>query len=455
MQTREPPAVEAPPTEFAVARAPESLPVGIYSPQAALTLQRQAGNRAVARLAAGSQMLARDYASGDAKRSMREGAEAPRWKDDTEFTGPEGDQFVWDEFDRTLTIFTSEKGPNQGKAFRITYAEGSADELSKMSSDKLYLNAEVLSPLRAKALKWLRGATGLYQETDDEKTTRVTKAQAAWKKTHEEVWTADQRAKLAEWERQMAEWAKTKKGVPPPRPKGLPPDPKPTLCNLHVGHYGTNVLGKNLGGMDPRQEMIDMDRAGAFKTLESDPFKVGEFNKGPQAGDIISYGIAGSPLHQGGARKADFQQIMHVGVLKSRRPGKQTQTEIWTVVDGGQGGFESRQEVRERVRIFTIEKMEAQIAKTSTKGNFVGYEMDGGKIKSRELDVGVFKQKPTDYIMRGWVDIDTYATGKSAATASGAGSNLFAQKSAPDPPASAGASGSPAYSERRTLEPQF
>jgi hypothetical protein len=376
-----------------------------------LALQRKAGNRAVARLAAGRRLLQRDYASGDAKRWMVEGDEAPRFKPDVEFTGPAGDQFVWDEFDRTLTIFTSENGPNKGQAFRLTYVEGSADDLSKLSGDKLFSKKpEALSPLRAKALKWLRGAAGLFQEKEDKKTKRVGDARTAWADAHDK-WakkSPENRAALNKYEQEMADFntavAEKKKPLPPmpQRPKGMPIDPKPTLCNLHIGDYGANVLGKNLGGLDPRQEMIDLGRAGAFRTLESHPFKVGEFDQGPQAGDIISYGQAGN-AKPGALRKADFNTIMHVGVLKSRRPGKEGGTEIWTAVDGGQGGFENRQEVRERVRVFTIEHMEAQIAKPSKTGEFVGYEMDAGKYKTRELDVGVFKQKPTDYIMGGWL----------------------------------------------------
>ena len=46
---------------------------------------------------------------------MREGAEAAFYKPDIEFTGPEGDQFVYDPFDRTLTIFRPRTGPPRAR----------------------------------------------------------------------------------------------------------------------------------------------------------------------------------------------------------------------------------------------------------------------------------------------------------------------------------------------------
>ena len=414
----------------------------------ALRLQRAAGNRTVARMAADRRVLARDVYSTDAKRAMTEGNEKGLFKPDAEFTGPEGDLFVYDAFDRTLTIFTPESGPHKGAAFRMTYVEGTPDEISKLKPNEMFSNTEKLSPVRAKALLWLRGAAGKFQESEDKKNTRVSEARKRWAR-EKEAWASAlpaNRAAFDDWNQKKAahataaEEARKAKKPPPPEPKrppGMPIDSKPTNCNQHVGEFATNVLNTSFGGMDPRQQAIDIGRAGAFRTLLSNPFTVGDFKNGPQAGDIISYGQAGTTKNKEGLRKADVISIMHVGVLKSRRPGASGH-EIWTVVDGGQGGFENRQETRERVRLFTIEHMQVQVPKKSKKGDFVGYEMAGpGKYETRNIDVGVFKQKPTDYVLRGWIDIDMFAGGKSESDPQGAGSWMFQQKEPAPAPAAA------------------
>ena len=65
-------------------------------------------------------------------------------------------------------------------------------------------------------------------------------------------------------------------------------------------------------------------------------------------------------------------------------------------------------------------------------GLFEGYQLKGpGQIETMDLDVGVFKQNTGDYVLRGWIDIDSFAGGASAPAADGAGSRMFQQKLAP------------------------
>ena len=134
----------------------------------------------------------------------------------------------------------------------------------------------------------------------------------------------------------------------------------------------------------------------------------------------------------GGLRRTNFIETKHVGVFKSRRPGP-SGSEIWTVVDGGQGSFEGRQETRERTRVFVREKMEVSIPKRTQSGTFAGYEkdtveMEVGVLKSKYADAG---QSDEDKILRGWVDIDDYFGGTSESTATGAGNRVFPGKAEP------------------------
>jgi hypothetical protein len=87
---------------------------------------------------------------------------------------------------------------------------------------------------------------------------------------------------------------------------------------------------------------------------------------------------------------------------KSRRhrPGG---TEIWTVADGGQGTFESRQETRERTRIFQKERLEVMIPRLGTSGKLKGWEtdkveMECGVPSSKLADAG---QSDDDKLLRG------------------------------------------------------
>jgi len=357
------------------------------APSDVLQLQRSIGNRAVRRL------IHRAPAKDDVQRPM-EGM--PGYKMDAAWAGPEGDRFVWDEFDRTLTIFTSPQGPSQGKALQLTYKQGTPEEIEKLAPEDRYTSVEVLSPIRAAALEFLRTEQGKYQETEADRATRVSNANAIGKRT--------------------------------------------TLCNAHTGKFGSVLAGAkaNLGGFDPRAESIKAKRAGAFHTLESHP-------AGPKPGDIYSCGIVNPPAKDGRLRTANFFTTTHVGVFKSRRPGPGG-VEIWTVVDGGQGTFEGRQETRERTRIFVKERLEVAIPK-----KMAGAEVKAWENKPEEIECGVLKSKladagqgADDKLLRGWLDIDEYfGSAPSEATSSGASNRVFvgnaaaAAAAAAPPPAAA------------------
>jgi hypothetical protein len=123
-------------------------------------------------------------------------------------------------------------------------------------------------------------------------------------------------------------------------------------------------------------------------------------------------------------------------VFKSRRPGPGG-SEIWTVVDGGQGTFEGRQETRERTRIFQRERLFVRIPKLGATGKLKGWEtglveMECGVLSSKLADAG---QADDDKLMRGWIDLDEMFGGGDApaATPQGAQNEVFAGRPAPVP----------------------
>jgi hypothetical protein len=160
-------------------------------------------------------------------------------------------------------------------------------------------------------------------------------------------------------------------------------------------------LGTALAGMDPRAGAIKLGRAGAFRTLQSHP-------SGPRPGDIVSYGKVEPAPRANANRQTNFHTILHIGVFKSRRKLSDKQ-ELWTVVDGGQGKFEGRQEIRERYRTFTRETLDVAIPKETTSADKAKtweakrVPMECGVLKSKKADAGM---SADDKLLRGWVDID-------------------------------------------------
>ena len=248
----------------------------------------------------------------------------------------------------------------------LTYKEGTPEELAKMQ----YMGVErveSLSTIRAQVMEFVRVKQGTYQETETQKKARVA-------------------ANTGE-----------------------------TLCYAFTSAVAQELggdLAKYVGGMNPREAAIKGKRGGAFHTLEDRP-------GGPRPGDIISYGAVQPAKKEGERRRANFETRTHVGVFKSRRTGS-AGAEIWTVVDGGQGTIKSRQEIRERTRIFTTEELDVQIPrsfaaekneeKKIAKGQVTNYEretvtMTCGVLKSDLADAGQSKE---DKLLRGWLDIDEY-----------------------------------------------
>ncbi|MEA2318288.1 MAG: hypothetical protein QOD44_2477 [Solirubrobacteraceae bacterium] len=351
---------------------------GRLSPNDVLRLQRTVGNRAVGRIAAAARTRSLQRASPE-ERPMVGPAEGG--KTDELLAGTDGTKFQWDAFDRTLTIYTPKDGPSGGQAYQLTYVDGTEEELAKRKPEEIIQNAEVLSPLRAEAMEWLRTSQGRYQETEGERKTRVDNAVG-----------------------------------------------RPTLCYQHTGAIATVLSDgteKGMGGMDPRKGAMKGLRAGAFHTLESHP-------KGPRPGDIVSYGQVLPAARDKTIRQANFFTVLHIGIFKSRRKGP-GDSEIWTVVDGGQGKFEGRQETRERTRTFTRERLEVAVPTKffesgPYKGSPSGWEkspevIDCGVLKSKKADAG---QSADDKLLRGWLDIDEYFGGGSAPTdMSGVNNRVF------------------------------
>jgi hypothetical protein len=276
-----------------------------------------------------------------------------------------GHRWVWDPFDHTVTIFMPADGPNPNGAVQLVYREGTPEANAALPNLGLE-SAEGLSPVRAEVLEFLRVQQGTYQETESQRKARV----------------------------------KAKSG---------------TLCYAFTSSV-VSMLNKDVKGfkgMDPREGAIKGGRGGAFHTLDDRP-------GGPKPGDIISYGV----IHEkpgGGRRFANFEERSHIGVFKSKRKPKSGSGWIWTVVDGGQGTYESLQEIRERTRKFTTESLDIQIPKAfytadekqgdilvHARGSVKYVERDTvektcGVLKSKLADAG---QSPEDKLLRGWLDID-------------------------------------------------
>ncbi len=116
---------------------------------------------------------------------------------------------------------------------------------------------------------------------------------------------------------------------------------------------------------DPKPEG---ERRSSWRTFPKD-------SAGPQPGD--AYSIEGVD----GAEKG---QLEHVGFFRSRRPGAEPNTEIWTVVDGGQGQYDAEDKILERTRLFHKDTniLTSKLA-------------DGGQSAGRRL-------------LRGWIDIEAH-----------------------------------------------
>lgn len=138
------------------------------------------------------------------------------------------------------------------------------------------------------------------------------------------------------------------------------------MCNTFLETYGAKLTGKRygsgLGGFDPAAEGV---KRGSWRTLETHP-------EGPKPGD--AYSVSDAKNHK---------EFKHVGTVRSRRPAASGK-EVWTVVDGGQGTYESRQQVLEKTRYF---------------------DPATGILSSKLADAG---QTADDRWLRGWIDIEQH-----------------------------------------------
>lgn len=335
-------------------------------------LQRTVGNRALRRL------LARDDKD---KRPMQD-AQHPM---DPRVEGWNGQQWVWDAFDNTATIFLPDNDPNNpGGAIQLVYGEGTVDALNKMPNFGMQ-NALGLSRVRASVLEYLRSHEGTYQNESTEA-----------------------------FNKRVAIGA--------------------TMCNAFTGALTTDVFQNSLGGMDPRANTVAAGRGGAFHTIW-------DRKEGPKPGDLVAYGKVEPAAKDSQRRRANFTAVTHVGFMKSRHATADGK-EIWTVVDGGQNdpGGTKKNIVQERTRTFTLEDLDVQIPNrfaTSDKieggktyylkGSPIGYEKDRvtltcGVLKSKHADAG---QNADDKLLRGWVDVDEYYGGGPPPPLTGVNNAVF------------------------------
>ena len=289
----------------------------------------------------------------------------------------EGTKLVVDTFDQTLTVILAAPNEKGIQGYQFTYELDI--KLGEPPMIARYTLAAELTPVRVTALKVMSARQGGVQE--DAVTGpagRKLRDEAEGKKAREA--TAIANAKLmADYEAKVAALKEGEKPPPPPKLKPPPEDKKTTLCNdfpVEIATaIGVKVPDKQKGGantaiddgklrnFDPRTEGL---KRGSWRTLETQP-------GGPKPGDVYSLGLANNP-----------ESIQHLGVLKSRRPGTKKDTEIWTVVDGGQGTYETQQKILERTRT---------------------YHLDTKLLTTMLADAG---QDPTDRSLRGWIDIELH-----------------------------------------------
>jgi hypothetical protein len=301
-----------------------------------------------------------------------------------EETGPlamPGTTFISDPFDHTVVVVRAD-----GTGTQHTYV---AVEENEPGGPRMKLeHSEELSELRVKALGFLEKSQGTFQEEATGPAERL-KKDLATHKTKIKEWldanpdmqgpysaylealkkhASDVEAFRAKVNKEKGE----KPPTPPPPPKGMPKQPRTTLCNGFPPEMGQSIAGDRamLGNFDPA---VEGTKRGSWRTLETHP-------EGPKPGDVYSLGKAN-----------DKKTIMHIGVFKSSRPGS-GDFRIWTVVDGGQGTYESRQEVWERTRYFNTK---TQILSTNL------------------ADAG---QDAQDRSLRGWIDIDEHFKKRATST---------------------------------------
>ena len=327
------------------------------------------------------------HGSGGAAPMQRESKKtseerAPGSKDTT-VDAIDGAKLVYDTFDQTLTLILPAPNANGIQGYQFTYELDNKPDAPPMITG-FTLKAE-LSPTRVTALKVLSARQGGVQEDAvtgpaGRKLSDETEGKAAREKT-----ALDNEKLMKEYTAKVAALKEGDKPPAPPKLKPPPEDKKTTLCNdfpVEIATaIGVKVPDKQKGGaskvvddgklrnFDPRTEGL---KRGSWRTLDTQP-------DGPKPGDVYSLGLAKNP-----------EAIQHLGVLKSRRTGAPG-TEIWTVVDGGQGSYASQQKILERTRT---------------------YHLDTHLLTTMLADAG---QDASDRSLRGWIDIEAHFKTKDPA----------------------------------------
>ena len=317
---------------------------------------------------------------------------------------------TFDPYDQTLTIVYPD-----ASGWQITFQYVNKPGEDPQAQEAQISSAEALSPIRTEALGFLASRQGTAQETEEEQQRRLERDK---EKTQQnlDAWLGQSSANRAAYDGYEAERAAlpalqnehkerlkeytvlkaeaNRKGqspparpIPPPQPKkpaGMPAPVRTTLCNGFPREMAVAITGDpragGLGGM----KLSDMAREGAWHTLELQP-------EGEPPTDLPKPGDACSLAAPGAKDQPDDEKrrLLHVSIFKSRRPGP-GKLQIWTFVDGGQGVYEGRQQVRERASYF--DPATGMLSATlDPAGNLVGGSW-----------------------LRGWIDVDTQLKKKPA-----------------------------------------
>jgi hypothetical protein len=244
-----------------------------------------------------------------------------------------GWRFVRDPFDNTV-VAVKPDGTCTQYVFKV--------ETSETGATLVLDRKEELSRLRVAELARLdKAGLGEAQESEQGRKNRIQRDKDigvadrdAWAKASpaNAKAKADYEAAMAKWQADKAALPKgSKPPPPPPWPAGMPTDKMTTACTnwtAPVYHAGGGAQKTTFSFTPPTEHP-------GWRDAKSNP-------GGPKPGDL--YWLFDRVRHR----------TAHMGVFKSKVSAGATPDgdplETWTVTDGGQGGYQSIQEVQERTR---------------------------------------------------------------------------------------------------------
>jgi len=241
-----------------------------------------------------------------------------------------GWRFVRDPFDNTVVAVKPD-----GTGTQYVFKVETADTGTSLVLD----HKEELSKLRVNALAYLdQAGMGKDQEDEAGRRRRIQRDQeigdedrAKWGKEHPGEYAAYQEA-LRSWQQAAKDTPKgSRPPAPPAMPQGMPGNKLTTACT----NWPAPVYHAAGGEMKTSFSFTPPTGHPGWRDAKDHP-------EGPKPGD--PYWLF----------DVDRNRTAHMGVFKSRVSAGTTADgaplQMWTVTDGGQGGYQRIQEVQERTR---------------------------------------------------------------------------------------------------------